>query len=115
CAPCDASLACCSGACVSLSDDVANCGACNHACPATDTCVSGKCTAPCGVKINEVLTFNSASSGNEFVELYNSCSTAIDITGWKLYYRDASNNNGGADTTIYNSINTSIPAHSYFL
>lgn len=56
--------------------------------------------ALCHPVINEVQTGTSATGTEEFVELYNPCSAAVTITGWKLVYRAATNTNarGGADS-----------------
>jgi len=45
--------ACCSDACVNLSSDNNNCGACGHVCPAGSTCQNGECVNPsCGCDVN---------------------------------------------------------------
>ncbi|MFI5288674.1 MAG: lamin tail domain-containing protein [Polyangia bacterium] len=45
----------------------------------------------CHPVVNEVLPATSASAAEEFVEIYNPCTAAIDLTGWKLVYRSATN------------------------
>ncbi len=37
----------CSGVCVDLATDAANCGGCGNACTGGEGCVAGKCVAPC--------------------------------------------------------------------
>jgi hypothetical protein len=41
--------------------------------------------------INEVLTGTVATSTEEFVEVFNPCSTAFNLDGWRLVYRSANN------------------------
>jgi phosphatidylserine/phosphatidylglycerophosphate/cardiolipin synthase-like enzyme/predicted extracellular nuclease len=65
------------------------------------------------VVISEFATRGLSSATDEFVELYNPTSSAIDISGWKLQYKSASG-------TIWNDrailpANSSIPAHGFFL
>jgi imidazolonepropionase-like amidohydrolase len=72
---------------------------------ATITLVS----TPCHVTINEIVT---APTTGEFVELYNSCSTAVDLSGWKLMYRSAA---GSTDTAYFSATSLSIPAKGYVL
>src|SRR5689334_23141153 len=43
---CDVRLTPCSGICVDLTGDPANCGACGNACLAAQTCTSGACVSP---------------------------------------------------------------------
>jgi hypothetical protein len=44
----------------------------------------------CHVVINELQTAGAASA-DEWAELYNPCTTAIDVTGWTLDYRSSGN------------------------
>lgn len=41
------------------------------------------------IKINEVLVATSSSDDEEFIELYNPCSTAVDLAGYRVVYRAA--------------------------
>ena len=78
-------------------------------------------TGACGVKVNEVLL--SAMNGtteqttNEYVEIYNSCSTPIDIKGWSLDYRSVGNNSSGsnADIVLVADLNKTIAGGAYLL
>jgi len=42
-----------------------------------------------GILINEVFSRAPITQNNDWIELYNTGTTAIDITGWKLFYYDA--------------------------
>jgi cysteine-rich repeat protein len=75
----------------------------------TSTSVATIASSPCHVTINEIAT---APTTGEFVELYNSCSTAIDATGWKLMYRSAA---GTTDSAYFSATSLSIPAKGYVL
>jgi hypothetical protein len=99
-----------------LGSDTANCGSCGHVCPAGDTCVAGKCVAPCGVKVNEVSP--ATSLGNDgFVELYNNCPTNITLSAAVLVARDVNNNGGAgvADNVIYGGINATMNPGAFLL
>jgi cysteine-rich repeat protein len=54
--------------------------------------------APCSVRINEIQVAGdgAAASADEFAELVNPCTFAIDVTGWTLVYRSAT---GTADVS----------------
>lgn len=74
--------------------------------------------ASCYPVINEVMTGTSASSTDEFVEIYNPCPYAMDLNGWKLVYRSASNVNpvSGPDSAILVTwTNVVIPAGGYLV
>ncbi|WP_141594163.1 lamin tail domain-containing protein [Myxococcus sp. AB056] len=66
------------------------------------------------VVISEFAPAGPGGAGDEFIELYNPTSSAVDISGWKLQYKSATS------TTGYNSSYT-LPAgsviapRSYFL
>jgi hypothetical protein len=45
----------------------------------------------CHPVINELQTASPASADDEWVEIYNPCSAAIDVPGWTLNYRAATN------------------------
>ncbi|WP_257454825.1 amidohydrolase family protein [Archangium lipolyticum] len=55
-------------------------------------------------------TFNT----NEYVELYNPTDTAVDLSGWKVQYKPATNTTGYSSTAVIQD-GKSIPAHGYFL
>src|SRR5439155_8075267 len=48
CAHCSAPAACCNNACIDVSKNNANCGACGHVCGAGTVCMGGACTCPGG-------------------------------------------------------------------
>jgi hypothetical protein len=87
---------------------------------------SGKVTLTCGaaaspppasgsgvVRVNEVETGTTGSASDEFVELSNTGSAAVDIGGWKVVYRSAS---GTSDTTLATiPAGTSLPARAFFV
>jgi hypothetical protein len=67
--------------------------------------------------ISELQTGTASSTGDEFVELYNPGSTAVDLSGWKLQYHSAANQDC-SDKTWDNKVTVgsgSIPAHGFFL
>jgi hypothetical protein len=51
--------------------------------------------AGCTPVVNEIMTTGTKAS-DEFVEIYNPCTAAVDLTGWSLGYRSAANNAGPA-------------------
>jgi len=52
--------------------------------------------AQCHPVINELQTGTAASGSDEWVEVFNPCTTSIDVTGWTLDYR-AATNTGASD------------------
>jgi hypothetical protein len=63
---------------------------------ATDSGVSSSfvvtvTTAQCHPVVNEIQTGTAASDSDEWVEVFNPCTTSIDVTGWTLDYRAATN------------------------
>lgn len=60
---------------------------------------------PSPVMITEVQT-GSASGSDEFIELYNASTSAVDITGWQLRYSNA--NSQGDGTTLIAIIGTDV-------
>ena len=74
----------------------------------------------CTPRINEILTGTSAGDGGlteEFIEIYNPCGSAIDLTGWKVGYRSATNVSPPPppDSTTLISFATTIAAKGYLL
>jgi hypothetical protein len=66
-APCNNGLVMCSGACVDLTADSANCGACGKACGGVDACMNGVCTTMCQngtVLCNGVCVDTGSDAGN---------------------------------------------------
>jgi hypothetical protein len=51
-------------------------------------------------------------AADEFVEIYNPCSTVVDLIDWSLVYRSAA---GGSDLSLYKWTSGSLAAHSYVL
>ena len=65
------------------------------------------------VRINEFMTGLSGAASNEFVELYNSGSAAVDLSGYKLVYRSAA---GTSDTSLGTIADgTSLAAGAFYL
>jgi hypothetical protein len=71
---------------------------------------SGSDGGACHPVVNEVQT-GGVTVTDEWVEVFNPCGT--DLTGWKLVYRSANNNNGTADTTVFTF--SSNPSGQYAL
>ena len=65
------------------------------------------------VRVNEFMTGLSGAASNEFVELYNSGSAAVDLSGYKLVYRSAA---GTSDTSLGTIADgTSLAAGAFYL
>jgi hypothetical protein len=58
---------------------------------------SGATAGTATVRVNEVQTGTNSSAADEFVELVNTGTAAVDISGWKVVYRSAT---GTTDTTL---------------
>ena len=80
---------------------------------AADLAFQGDLALGCTPVVNEVQV-EGASASDEFVELYNPCMQAVSLDGWKLGYRSAGNNSGGADTTLL-TLTQTIPAGGYLV
>ena len=48
---------------------------------------NGGSRASAGLKVNEVQLRNSTNSTYQFIELYNSGASPVNISGWKIIYR----------------------------
>lgn len=59
--------------------------------------IDGSFPGGCGVKVNEVQTAGIAGPDDEFVELFNSCPSPIDLAGFRLVYRSST---GMTDRTM---------------
>jgi hypothetical protein len=57
-----------------------------------DVAADGPSPLGCTVVINELMTGVSGGATNEFVEIYNPCSAAVDITDFTLVYRAGTSN-----------------------
>ena len=64
-------------------------------------------TVPCHPVINEVQTGSAASAADEWVEVFNPCTTTVDVTGWTLDYRSA-NATGATDTNLMVTLSGTI-------
>jgi hypothetical protein len=65
------------------------------------------------LKVNEVSTGVTGAATDEFVELYNAGTSAIDASGWKVVYRSAT---GTSDTTLATiPAGTTIAAGGFYL
>jgi hypothetical protein len=65
------------------------------------------------IKVNEVSTGTTGAATDEFVELFNSGSEAVDAAGLKLVYRSAAGTSDVALGTIASGV--TIPAGGYYL
>jgi hypothetical protein len=65
------------------------------------------------LRVNEVSTGTTGSAADEFVELYNPGTTAVDVSGWKVVYRSAA---GTSDATLATvPTGTSIAPGGFYL
>jgi 5'-nucleotidase len=77
--------------------------------------------AVCGIKVNEIVTATLHSgtkvATDEFVEIYNSCTTSQKLAGWSLKYRSSSNNGGATkpDITLVADLQKTISPAGYLL
>jgi hypothetical protein len=67
---------------------------------------------PPPVVICEFRARGTGGSNDEFIEIYNTASCAIDVSGWKL---KSSNNAAGINTLVIIANGTIIPAGGHFL
>jgi hypothetical protein len=80
--------------------------------PATMTV--GVTSFACHPVINELQTGSPSSAIDEWVEIYNPCTTAQDVNNWSLVYR-AANNVGGVDTNLMATLAGSMAPGEYRL
>lgn len=66
----------------------------------------------CHLVINEIMVGSSSSASDEFVEIYNPCSSAVDLSGWRLVYRSAS---GSTDIKLLDLSSLAIGAQGYLV
>src|SRR4051812_7589584 len=65
------------------------------------------------IKVNEFSTGVTSAATNEFVEIYNAGTTAVDVSGYKVVYRSAA---GSSDTTLATlPAGTSLAAGAFYL
>jgi len=65
----------------------------------------------CHPVINELATGSMTSPADEWVEVYNPCVMMIDVTGWSLFYR-AATNTGPTDTGTVAPLTSALAAMS---
>lgn len=66
----------------------------------------------CVVAINEIQTAGNGGNNDEFVELFNSCGSAVDLTGYKLLYRSAA---GVSEETMVTFGKISLASGGFFV
>lgn len=80
----------------------------------TITCATSTPPPPSGtIRVNEVKTGGTGSAADEFVELFNSSTTAVDLSGWKLVYRSATGTSDVSLATIPDG--TMLAAGGFYL
>jgi hypothetical protein len=80
---------------------------------ATLKCVTGGGGSSGDIRVNELMTGSTGAASNEFVELVNAATTAVDVGGYKVAYRSAA---GTSDTTLGTIPDgTTIPAGGFYL
>lgn len=69
-------------------------------------------SATAGHIVISEIQISGATTSDEFVELYNPTSSAVDLTGWRLRHESQS---GGSPANLVASISGSISSHGFFL
>jgi hypothetical protein len=65
------------------------------------------------IRVNEFMTGSTGAASNEFVELVNASTTAVDISGFRAAYRSAA---GASDVTLATvPTGTSLAAGAFYL
>ena len=82
-------------------------------CAAAAFAVPGARAAANHVVISQFATRGPTAATDEFVELYNPTSAAVDLSGWKMQYKSATGSTFNDRAVL--PANTFIPAHGYFL
>jgi hypothetical protein len=81
---------------------------------ATGGAGTGGAVATCRVTVNEIQTGTVGAASDEFVELYNTCSVPLNLSGYSLNYRSAANNSGGADIALFIfPTGSEVPGHGF--
>jgi Lamin Tail Domain len=76
-------------------------------------CVAGGGGGTAELRINEFMTGSTGAASNEFVELVNTGTAAVDVSGYKLAYRSGA---GTSDVTLATiPSGTTIPAGGFYL
>lgn len=70
----------------------------------------GSSNPNCHLVLNEVQIGSSSSAADEFIEIFNPCPAAVDLTGWKLIYRAAASTN---DITLLALTSLNIASQGY--
>jgi hypothetical protein len=80
---------------------------------ATLKCVTGGGGSSGDIRVNELMTGTTGAASNEFVELLNAGTAAVDVGAYKVAYRSAA---GTSDTTLATIPDgTTIPAGGFYL
>jgi hypothetical protein len=66
----------------------------------------------CHLVVNEVLTARAGIADDEFVELFNPCSSTVQLPGWRLVYRSSS---GTSDVTLFKFTAGTIKPGEYWV
>lgn len=68
-----------------------------------------------GVVITEVMTASSTSASSEFVEIYNSTDTAVNLTDWKIQYQASSSDPVTGSWTTKSTLDGQLKSHGFAL
>jgi hypothetical protein len=73
---------------------------------------AGGNAAGCHLMVNEVQIGSTVGPSDEFVEIFNSCPTAVTLGGWTLAYRSQS---GTSDVTLFSWDSGTIAGNGFAL
>ncbi len=69
-------------------------------------------SGPCALHINELQTGGVGGAQDEFIELFNSCGTATNLSGYALVYRSTA---GATDVNLVSFSSVNVPASGYLV
>jgi hypothetical protein len=102
---CPAGTTGCSGTCVDLTSDNANCGSCGNACPSGNPCTYGKC---CASPVGDPKNCGGVSCFRASSNIYAPCgeencqAVCLEIIPW---HADCGLTTGAQDVNIYSDVN----------